>query len=138
MYYRSVNGYELFLLGRTLMKLGQQAMPGEDELPASVRAVMDDVFAHPNSSVGDIVARTGFPQSHVSASITKLKEAGVLVAAVDLKDRRRILIRRSPKAPRNTAAPIDEVLAGALGTDDPAALATVVSALEALSRLRTQ
>jgi len=135
-----VNGFELFLLGRTLMKIGQEAMPaaGLDQLPSSVRSVMIDVFQHPDSSVGEIAARTGFPQSHVSASIARLRDAGVLVTAVDLKDRRRILVRRSPQVPGGAAqqasAPIDAALSAALGTDDPRQVGEVVAALETLAR----
>jgi DNA-binding transcriptional ArsR family regulator len=129
-----VDAFELFLVGRRLMKIAQDAMPavGADELPASVRSVMVDVFAHPDSSVGEIAARTGFPQSHVSASIARLREAGVLVTAVDLADRRRLLIRRSPDTRPDHPAPVDDAVAEALGTDEH--LQPVLAALETLAR----
>lgn len=129
-----MDAFELFLVGRRLMKIAQDAMPavGADELPASVRSVMVDVFAHPDSSVGEIAARTGFPQSHVSASIARLREAGVLVTAVDLADRRRLLIRRSPDTRPDHPAPVDDAVAEALGTDEH--LQPVLAALETLAR----
>jgi DNA-binding MarR family transcriptional regulator len=135
-----VNALELFLLGRNLMKIGEQAIParaGFHQLPASVRSLLIDVFEHPGSSVGEISARTGFPQSHVSASVVRLRERGAVVTTIDPKDRRRTLVRPSPKVPRQAAqlvsAPIDAALAAALGTEDPQEVAQVVSALEALA-----
>ena len=70
-----MNGLELFLLGRTLMKLGEEAMPpgGLDQMTPSVRSVLVDTFSNPGSSVSEITERTGFPQSHVSASIARLR-----------------------------------------------------------------
>jgi len=57
-----VNGTDLFLIGRTLMKLGEQAIPAASgstaTLPSSVRTVLADVRAHPGSSIGEIAART--------------------------------------------------------------------------------
>jgi DNA-binding MarR family transcriptional regulator len=135
-----VNGLELFLLGRALMKIGGQAMPaaGFHQLPSSVRLVVIDVFEHPHTSVGEIAARTGFPQSHVSSAVARLRTGGVFLTRVDPKDRRRTLVRPAPairrRAARRVAAPIDVALAAALGTDDPRDVAEVVAALEQLSR----
>ncbi len=36
--------------------------------PTSVRMILVNVSEHPDSSIGEIASRTGFPQSHVSAS----------------------------------------------------------------------
>ena len=101
-----MNALELFLLGRKLMKLGEQAIPttaGFHQLPTSVRSILIDVFEHPNSSVGEITTRTGFPQSHVSAAVARLREGGALVTTVDPNDRRRTLVRPSPEVPRRAA-----------------------------------
>src|SRR6266542_7049232 len=136
-----MNALELFLLGRKLMKLGEQAIPttaGFHQLPTSVRSILIDVFEHPNSSVGEITTRTGFPQSHVSAAVARLREGGALVTTVDPNDRRRTLVRPSPEVPRRAArlvsAPIDGALAAALGTQDPGEVGEVVAALEALAQ----
>ncbi|MBI3970771.1 MAG: MarR family transcriptional regulator [Chloroflexi bacterium] len=126
------------------MKIGEEAIPrgGFHELPASVRSVLIDVFEHPNSSISEIAARTGFPQSHVSASVARLRAiSGALETMVDPKDRRRTLVRASPEARRQAAqrvsAPIDGALAAALGTDDPQEIGEVVAALEALAQRLT-
>jgi len=138
-----VNGLELFLLGRKLMKIGEDAIPrvGFHQLPTSVRSIMVDVFEHPDSSVGEITARTRFPQSHVSSAVARLRDAGIFVTTVDPKDRRRTLVRASPDVPRRAAqiasAPIDPVLAAALGTADQREITEVVRSLEALAQRLT-
>ncbi|WP_432992825.1 MarR family transcriptional regulator [Dactylosporangium sp. CA-233914] len=133
-----MNGLELLVLGRTLMKLGSVAMPalGDESLPASVRSVLIDVTQHPDSSVGEIAARTGFPQSHVSASIARLQEHGSVVSSPDPRDRRRTLVRPNPDAKPAfvvvTGEPADDVLLQALR--DPRALPEVRTALQTLYR----
>jgi DNA-binding transcriptional ArsR family regulator len=133
-----VDGLGLFLLGRSLMKIGEAAIPpsGFHRMPTSVRTVMIDVFEHPDSSIQDITQRTGFPQSHVSASVARLREAGVVTTGVDPRDRRRTLVSRSPDVPRRAAAfsaPIDDAIAAAIGTDDPTRVGEVITALEGLA-----
>jgi hypothetical protein len=116
-----VNGLELYLLGRRLMKLGVDAIPssGFRELPASVRSVLVDALGHPGSSISDITARTGFPQSHVSASVAKLRELGALVTEADPADRRRTLVQPGAgvmqRASQRTSVPVDATIAAALG-----------------------
>jgi DNA-binding MarR family transcriptional regulator len=138
-----VNGLELFLLGRKLMKLGEEAIPpsGFHQLPTSVRSVLMDVYEHPGSSVSEITARTGFPQSHVSASVTRLRESGALVTTTDPADRRRTLVSPNPEVRRGLSSlawvPVDAVLARAIGTGDPGQAAEAVAALELLARLLT-
>ncbi|GIH46958.1 DNA-binding transcriptional regulator, MarR family [Microbispora rosea] len=142
-----MNGVDLFLLGRTLMKIGEEAMPVADIAPSgatqaagvrTVLVVVADLRAHPETSVGEIAARTGLPQSAVSGAVARLKEAGAVVTAPDPADRRRVLIRQAPGRPARVeavrAAGIEEPLAAALGTDDPAQVAEVVAALEFLAR----
>ncbi|HEY7262318.1 MAG TPA: helix-turn-helix domain-containing protein [Trebonia sp.] len=134
-----MNGIELYVFGRRLMKLGEEAMPraGFRRLPSSVQTVLVDISEHPDSSISQIVARTGFPQSLVSAAVAQLRDRGVLRTAVDQADRRRTLVRLSADVParmaRAPANPVDPVLAEALGIDDPAELANVVSMLTALA-----
>jgi DNA-binding MarR family transcriptional regulator len=138
-----VNGLELFLLGRRLMKLGEEAIPpsGFHRVPTSVRSVLMDVYEHPGSSVSEITERTGFPQSHVSASVTRLREAGALITVTDPADRRRTLVSPNPEVRRGLPAlawtPVEDVLARAIGTGDPGQAAEAVAALELLARLLT-
>jgi DNA-binding MarR family transcriptional regulator len=138
-----MNGLELFLLGRRLQKIGAAAIPraGFHELPPSVRSILIDVFEHPDSSIGEITARTGWPQSHVSASVARLRSGGALEATVDPEDRRRTLVRASPEVLRRVGGwawpPIDDALADALGAEDPADVAQAIAALERLARRLT-
>ncbi|MER7283275.1 helix-turn-helix domain-containing protein [Dactylosporangium sp. NPDC000244] len=132
-----MNGLELLVLGRTLIKLGSTAMPTlgspDAEMPASVRSVLVDVTQHPDSSIGEIAARTGFPQSHVSASIARLQEHGSVVTSPDPRDRRRTLVRPNPSAKQFlivSGDPADDALLQAL--DDPRALPEVQAALRTL------
>jgi DNA-binding MarR family transcriptional regulator len=138
-----VNGIELFLLGRTLMKIGEEAIPtdGVGQHATSHRSVLivaTDIRAHPDSSVGEIAERTGFPQSKVSACIARLREAGAVETATDPNDRRRLLVRPasqvSARVTRVRSAPIEDALAAALGTDDPQRITEVVAALDTLAR----
>jgi DNA-binding MarR family transcriptional regulator len=130
----------MYLLGRKLMKIAESAFavdqPG-GELPTSVRMVLVDISAHPGSSIGEITARTGFPQSHVSASVARLRERGVLETSIDAVDGRRTLVslgdsfreRLATRAP----VPIDAVLASELASHDREGLAQVIDALDAVA-----
>ncbi|MFB9627706.1 MarR family transcriptional regulator [Nonomuraea helvata] len=137
-----MNGVELFLLGRTLMKIGEEAMPTEGigEHSTSVRTVLivaSDLRGHPDTTVGEIAARTGLPQSAVSAAVARLRTAGAVITETDPADRRRTIIREAPKVSDRVAevrdASIDAALAAALGTDDPARVSVTVAMLEELA-----
>ena len=84
-----MNAVELYLLGRKLMKIAEEALPKPPTgaPPTSVRMILIDIAEHPDSSVGEIASRTGFPQSHVSTSIARLRELGALVTSIDPSDR---------------------------------------------------
>jgi DNA-binding MarR family transcriptional regulator len=129
------------------MKLGVRAIPpsGFREMPTGVRMVLIDVFDHPGSTIGQIVERTGFPQSHVSASVARLRERGVLVTEPDPADRRRTLVAPSPEHRAKAAraehefepadAVLEEALVEQLGPDGDKHLADAIDALELLARL---
>ncbi|MGK5556347.1 MarR family winged helix-turn-helix transcriptional regulator [Actinomadura kijaniata] len=137
-----MNGVELFLLGRTLMKIGEEALPTEGlgEQPTGVRTVLivvSDVRAHPGSAVGEIASRTGLPQSAVSAAVARLREADAVVTEPDPRDRRRLLVRPAPRISDRVeevrATSIDAALARALDTADPERVAEVAALLEELA-----
>jgi len=133
-----MNAVQLWMLGRKLMKIAEEALPKpeRDGAPTSVRMILIDIGEHPDSSVGEIASRTGFPQSHVSASIARLREVGVLETSVDPDDRRRTLARVGPgigRRSRRAAVAVDEELAAALGGSDPADLKEVIEALDGLA-----
>jgi len=122
------------------MKIAESAFAADQpggELPTSVRMVLVDVSAHPGSSIGEITARTGFPQSHVSASVARLREQGVLETSVDAADGRRTLVSldHSFRERLQTRAPvaIDAALAAELASPDREDLAQVINALEAVA-----
>ncbi|MFI7616710.1 MarR family transcriptional regulator [Nonomuraea terrae] len=137
-----MNGVELFLLGRTLMKIGEEAMPTEGigEHSTSLRTVLivvSDLRGHPDTTVGEIATRTGLPQSAVSAAVARLRETAAVTTETDPRDRRRTIIREAPEVSDRVSqvrdTPIDQALAAALGTDDPQRVSETVAALEALA-----
>lgn len=140
-----MNGVDLFLLGRALMKIGEDALPeppgGEGKYAGSARMVLivaSDIAEHPESAVGEIAARTGLPQSQVSTAIARLKEAGTVQTAADPTDRRRALVKQAPGVSdrlvevRETT--INDALTKALSTDDPARVAQMAECLEQLAQ----
>jgi DNA-binding MarR family transcriptional regulator len=140
-----VNGVDLFLLGRALMKLGEDALPeppgGAAKYAGSARMVLivaSDIAEHPETAVGEIAARTGLPQSQVSTAIARLKEAGTVITTTDPTDRRRALVSQaadvSDRLAEVRATSIEPALAKALGTDDPARVAELSRVLEQLVR----
>ncbi|MFC4536876.1 MarR family transcriptional regulator [Sphaerisporangium dianthi] len=138
-----MNGVDLFLLGRTLMKIGEDALPTEGlgEQPGSVRTVLivvSDVRAHPGGAISEIVTRTGLPQSAVSAAVARLREAGAVVTEPDVRDRRRLRVLPAPeisgRVEQVRSASIDAALGKALGTADPHRVAEIASLLEELAR----
>ena len=138
-----MNGLELFLLGRRLMKLGEDAIPpsGFHQLATSVRSVLADALTHPGSSISDITERTGFPQSHVSASVARLRDLGALVTEADPADRRRTLVHPAPgiiaRGLQHASVPVDETIVKALAAQDQDQAAVAIAALELLVRLLT-
>jgi DNA-binding MarR family transcriptional regulator len=129
------------------MRLGVAAMPegGFRDLPTSVRIVLVDVFEHPGTTIGQIVERTGFPQSHVSQAVTRLREGGVLETSVDPADRRRTLVSPAPDhlvmidRTRHELEPVDAALEAALverfGAAGADRVADATAALEVLAEL---
>ena len=134
-----MNGGELFVLARTLMKLAEEAMPTEGlgEYTTSTRSVLvvsADVAEHEVTSVGEITRRTGLPQSQVSGCVARLREAGAIITETDPADRRRVLIRKNPETSERVkavrATTIDATIRKALGGEDPT---EVIAALQLLA-----
>ncbi|MFF7357170.1 MarR family winged helix-turn-helix transcriptional regulator [Streptomyces filipinensis] len=140
-----MDGVELFLLGRTLMKIGEEALPeppgGAARYAGSARMVLivaSDIAAHQDTTVGEIAARTGLPQSQVSTAVARLREAGSVQTSPDPADRRRMLVRPNPEVSPRVAqvrgVGVEDAVAAVLGSDDPRRLAEVMEALEVLAR----
>lgn len=98
--------------------------------------IIGDVMFNPNSTVGDVVARTGFTQSYVSKCVATLVKRGLLVTSVDESDRRRTLITPSRMlegaADRRTPS-LTTVFTDALGSE--ARAQQVLMALDELADL---
>jgi DNA-binding MarR family transcriptional regulator len=138
-----VIAFDLIVLGRQLARIGETAMRGQapPAQPTIDGMVLADVFAHPGSSISQITARTGMPQSHVSETVARLREQGTVESFPDPADRRRTLVRVSPQHPENVMraalVPADGALTAALGEVSPEEAADIVKTLEALAaRLR--
>ncbi|AEW98791.1 MarR family transcriptional regulator [Streptantibioticus cattleyicolor] len=134
-----MDGVRLLGLGKRLTELGREVMDGAGPVtltPGEI-AVVADVLRHPGSSVREIGARTGFAQSHVSNSVARLRERGLLETARDSADGRRTLVRPTARARRAVRAradrPADEVIAAAV--PDAATARRVTALLDELSGL---
>ncbi len=138
-----MDALDLFQLGRWLTRLGEEAMRpfgGSPSRPGR-RLVLIDVLAFPDSSVGEIAARTGLPQSYVSGMVAKLCDVGILETRADPADRRRTLVKGRGSKPNAVVGfgpvPVDGLLVEALGDSPPGSAAELISALgEIAERLR--
>ncbi len=117
------------------MKLAEQGLPGQG-INNSARLVLIDIGANPGSSISEITARTGYPQSHVSTSVSRLREFGAVRTEPDPRDRRRTLAWIVPevvqRARSRVISTVDGTIAEALGHPPESELAEVVGALEML------
>lgn len=112
--------------------------PGDPRIPPGEVMVLEDVLAHPDSSVGEIAERTGLAQSHVSATVARLGASGALNTSADPADGRRTLVRVNERLLGGTFAErgarnIEEAVAGSLA--DPEAARRAVGMLEELAGL---
>ncbi|YCK39273.1 MarR family winged helix-turn-helix transcriptional regulator [Actinomadura sp. ATCC 39365] len=135
-----MNVARLRRLGRRLVELSKTAA-GETKGPPLTpgeEAVFEDVLRHPGGTVGEIQARTGFVQSHVSASVARMRERGLVRTEPDPADGRRTLVTLTEPAlaavHRRAARPVEEAVRAAVG-DDPERAARVVALLEELEAL---
>ncbi len=133
-----MNALDLIMLGRQLTKIGEEVLRGSkaQAMPTGPSLVLRDVFAHPDSSITDVTARTGLPQSYVSESVARLRDQGIVeTSAGSCADGRRTLVRATAEHPRTVAAkgavPADAALAAAMG--DPADADEIIATLAALA-----
>ncbi len=127
--------------------MGVRALPESEfrELPTSVRMVLVDVFENRDTTIGQIVERTGFPQSHVSASVARLRDNGILMTWADPTDGRRTLVAPSAAEitkvdnAHHTLDPIDDhvrtLLLDRFGSAGESKLTEALAALDLLGRL---
>jgi DNA-binding MarR family transcriptional regulator len=139
----TVDGLVAYRLGRLLTRIGEVSLKGADEgggegaAPAGVAVILMDVVEHPGTPIGDIATRTGFPQGHVSSTVARLRERGVVEVAADPADRRRTLVSVTAafreRVARRRGTPIDAARAEVAGLTDPGQAAEVVAALDLLA-----
>ena len=108
-----------------LREIAQVATANEGERPvaASTVAIVEDVTAHPQSPITEIVQRTGLAQSLVSRTVDRLQTLGVLTVGHDPADGRRMLVSVDPqtqnldfdRAERPIGDAIRQVMAGVSG-----------------------
>lgn len=131
---------QLFLLGRRLMQIAETGLP-RGKVAASLRLVLIDIAYHPGSSISEITERTGFPQSLVSMSVAKLRELGIVHTEPDPADRRRTLVRPTPRmgerARERGSSPIEAAIANQLGPEHEDQLGEVLTALDVLAGVLT-
>lgn len=119
---------DLIILGKQLTRLGEQALrdanpsgngASSTSLPTGTLIVIRDVLDHPGTSIIDIVARTGLPQSYASDCVSKLRIKGLAEISTDPADRRRTLVRlrtgEAEAVARGCAQPVDDLLRTAVG-----------------------
>jgi DNA-binding MarR family transcriptional regulator len=131
-------------MSRWLGKIAEETMRPPD-FPVSapgVRLILMDVFANPDSPIGEIASRTGLPQSYVSESVSRLREAGAMETRVDTADGRRTLVRVSESVPKTVArlgaVSVDGALIEAMGEVEAGEAEGLVQSLEAMAKhLRT-
>jgi DNA-binding MarR family transcriptional regulator len=117
---RHMDGVRLHRLGKRLIDLSRDVTTsaGDASLTPAEIAVIEDALKNPGSPVSEIKARTGFAQSHVSESVARLKESGLIETFADARDRRRTRVRLSEAARRAVLAragqDADEVIARAI------------------------
>jgi DNA-binding MarR family transcriptional regulator len=138
-----MNALDLFQLGRWFTKIGEESMrpSGAPVTPPGVRLILMDAFASADSSIGEIAARTGLPQSYVSESVSRMRDLGAFETRADPSDGRRTLVRVSGSIPRVVArmgaVSVDGALTEALGEMDATTAANLIAALDTFAaRLR--
>jgi DNA-binding MarR family transcriptional regulator len=111
--------------------------PGDLALTPGEAAVLEEVITHPESSVSEIAERTGFVQSHVSASVARLAQRGVLTTGTDPADRRRTRVRATEQTlnaiSRRASRRVEDTLVSAV--TDPATTQRVSALLDELAQL---
>ena len=136
-----MNVGKLYRLGRRLTEISHKAAsePGDqEELPLGEMVVLEDVLAHPDSSVSEITERVGFAQSYISATVARFKASGALETRSDPADGRRTLVRVNERLldrvfSERGARAVDGAVAEALV--DPQAVERTLGMLEELARL---
>jgi len=134
-----VDGGQLHRLGKRLLELSRAVttLAGDPSLTPGEVAVLEDALTRPGGSVSQIQARTGFVQSHVSVSVARLKQRGLVDTTSDPADGRRTRVRVSETARQAIMARasrrVDDAITHAVADPDQAQRVRVL--LDELARL---
>jgi len=131
---------DLYQLGRRLAEIALADMgAGELNLTPGEFLVLQDLFLHGRSAIGDIAARTGLAQSRVSTGVRAFTERGWAITSADPADGRKTLVdlteqvRAAGTRRRETRA--EGSLATALADVGPAERDALIAALGRLHQL---
>ena len=136
---------QMHRLGKCLIELSGVVTgpPGSTLLTLGEAAVLEDVVEHPGVSISEIHQRSGFAQSHVSASVVRLKERGLVTTLSDAPNgspssawRASTHVRATDDAlkaiSRRQAGRVDEAAIGA-AIDDPSQAERAICLMEELA-----
>lgn len=123
---------QLHRLGRRLIELSRAATSdtGDLSITPAETAIIEDVVKNPGTSVTEIGQRTGFVQSHVSTSVARLRERGVLETTPDPTDGRRTKVQVAGPAMRaivrRARRPINDTITTAVADAETARRVTTM------------
>lgn len=131
---------DLYQLGRRLAEIALEDM-GADALDIAPGEflVLQDLFLHGRSAVGDIAKRTGLAQSRVSTSVRNLAYRSWVATAADPADGRKTLVDLTEAirtaSEQRRAGRADKALDNALAKVDDKERGTLIAALARLHQL---
>ncbi|WP_369206394.1 MarR family winged helix-turn-helix transcriptional regulator [Streptomyces sp. PU-14G] len=140
MYFEGMEMSDLYQLGRRLAEIALEGMgaPALNLAPGEF-LVLQDLFLHRRSTVGDIAKRTGLAQSRVSTSVRALAARDWVTTAADPADGRKTLVDLTEAiraaSEQRRAAHADNALTTALAGVDEEERDTLLSALARLHHL---
>lgn len=126
-------------LGKRLIQLSAATTgaPDEPTLPDGEAAVLEEVLEDPGVSIKEIHERTGLSQSHVAASVARLKKGGLLVTVPDRSSAWQSSTRTQASdsamqtISRRQSRPVDEAVMCAV--DDPAQARRAIRLMDELA-----
>lgn len=95
-----VDGVQLYRLGKRLVDLSREVTTGAAPSPLTPAEVtlLEHALRHPDSTVRDLQAASGLAQSHVSTTVARLRDRGLVQTSSNPDDRRTTVVRLTPKA----------------------------------------
>jgi DNA-binding MarR family transcriptional regulator len=142
MYLAVMRAADLYQLARELRAAALLATsdPGDSPPSYGELAIVEDVARHPDTTVGEVAARTRLAQSLVSRIVRRLREGGIFVTVNDPVDGRRTLISIDPNVRTGVLQPrgdrsVGPALAATFAQLDEGELARLEAVLEEASQL---